>query len=271
MADLAEAEAAGRAAVGDDLARMRALGATDVLAFNAAIDPPERGVWDVRRLRSIVDGWVIPQPEADAYRTGAFMAVPAIVGNTVAEGGTLTAEVSTYSVPPAHDTLAKHVTTPDQLRAFIAANFGAVADEAWNFYGATTNAAVWTALADIWADGRFLYGVRGLAREISKREPRTYRYVFTHAGAHTSNPPVHGNDTTYVFGTGDFDAKDRAVSDAIVAAFANFAATGDPNGPGAPHWSPYDAQRDNELEFGGGFVERTGRRAEALAFIERIR
>ena len=60
------------------------------------------------------------------------------------------------------------------------------------------------AVADAFGDAQFSYGARSLAREISKRQPKTYRYVFTHAGTHTSNPPVHTDDIAYVFGNGDF-------------------------------------------------------------------
>ena len=47
-------------------------------------------------------------------------------------------------------------------------------------------------------------------------------------------------------------------------------ATGDPNGPGAPHWTPYDPARDNYLAFGGGFPEGAGWRVAEAEFIERV-
>jgi para-nitrobenzyl esterase len=116
----------------------------------------------------------------------------------------------------------------------------------------------------------FSFGIHGLASEIAKRQPKTFRYLFTHAGAHTSNPPIHGNESAYVFGTGDFEARDRVVSDAMLAAFCNFAATGDPNGAGAPAWDAYDPARDNYVTFGGDFAPGTRWRAAPSAFIERI-
>jgi carboxylesterase type B len=56
----------------------------------------------------------------------------------------------------------------------------------------------------------------------------------------------------------------------MMAAWVNFAATGDPNGPGAPRWAPYDAIRDNYLTFGDDFAEGTKWRLGPLEFIERF-
>jgi para-nitrobenzyl esterase len=266
LATLAEAEEAGRV-IGDDLVAMRALPAADLLAMNSKIDPGERGVRRTRRLRTIVDGWVIPQPEPDAYRSGAFAAVPTIIGSIASEGGMLTATDPTYSLPL---TELVNMKTTAQLREYIAENFGAAFDEAWTYYGAENDAGVVPALAHVWGDTMFGYSVRSLAREISKRQPKTFRYIFAHVGKYTSNPPVQGQDTTYVFGTGEFEARDQAVSDAIVAAITNFAKTGDPNGPGAPRWTPYDAARDNYLTFGADFAEGSRWRSEPADFLERF-
>jgi para-nitrobenzyl esterase len=252
---LAEAEDAGRA-VGNDLTAMRAIPAAELLEMNARVDPGARGLLAMRRLRPIVDGWVVERDEADAFRSDDFQALPTIIGSNADEGG-----FHAPGIP---------VNTVDQLRGYLAENFGDAFDEAWKFYGATTDAGVKRALADVWGDALFNYGVRGTVREIARRQPKTFRYVLTHAGKYTSTPPIHGDDIPYVFGTGDFEPGDRAVSDAIVTAFANFAASGDPNGPGAPVWAPYELERDNYLAFEGGFVEGTRWRAEPAEFIDRF-
>jgi para-nitrobenzyl esterase len=252
---LAEAEQAGTA-VGDDLAAMRALPAAELLAKNAAIDPGLRGLLQMRRLRPIVDGWAIERDEVDAYRGGTFAAVPTIIGTNANEGGFFQKNVP--------------VTTVDGLRTFLSDNFGAAhAAEAWNFYGATSDAAVPQAIADVFGDAMFNYGVRGTAREIARRQPKTFRYVLTHVGAYTADPPTHADDIAYVFGTGELGERDRAVSDAIVSSFVNFAAGGDPNGAGAPHWPAYDPQRDNYLTLGGDFREGSRWRSDSVDFIDR--
>ena len=236
--------------------------------MNPKIDPANVAYERRRWLRTIVDGWVIPQPEPDAYRSGAFMAVPTIIGSIASEGGMLTAEVPTYSLPP-HRT-GEH----ENDRAVAASTSRKISALRSTKRGRTTaprpTTASVPALAHVWGDGDFGYSVRSLAREISKRQPETFRYIFAHVGKYTSNPPVQGQDTTYVFGTGEFEARDRAVSDAIVAAFSNFAKAGDPNGPGAPRWTPYDSARDNYVLFGNDFAEGSKWRTAPADFLERF-
>jgi para-nitrobenzyl esterase len=263
MHRLADVEAAG-SVVGSDIAALRALPATDLLALNDVVDPAShpnvevvRDLMKMTNLRPILDGWVFERDVIDAYRSGAFAAVPTILGTVANEaGGAITANIP--------------VRTTAQLRDYLAQSFGpAFFDEAWTYFGAASDAGVAQGLADAWSDNMYSSSVRGLAQEIAKRQPKTFRYLFSHVGAHTLNPPAHGNDMTYVFGTGDFEERDRRVSDAILAAFCNFAKTWDPNGPGAPPWAPYDPARDNYLTFGGDFAEGTRWRADQAGFIER--
>jgi para-nitrobenzyl esterase len=255
LCTLADAERAG-AIAGDDLGAMRALPAVDLMPLNAKINPAVRGLTVGRPLRPIVDGWSIPRDEVDAFLAGDFTPVPAIVGTNADEGGFFGSAIP--------------VQTPEGLRDYLERNFGPAAPEAWTVYGADTCAAALTAACDAFGDAQFSYGARSLARVLAARERRTFRYVFTHAGTHTANPPAHTDEIAYVFGNGDFDVGDRAVSDAMLAAWVNFAAGGDPNGLGAPPWAPYDPARDNDLRFGGSFAAGTGWRTGPLDFIERF-
>jgi carboxylesterase type B len=44
---------------------------------------------------------------------------------------------------------------------------------------------------------------------------------------------------------------DHQLADQMSSYWANFAATGNPNGPGLPEWQPYDSETEPYLEFGG--------------------
>jgi para-nitrobenzyl esterase len=254
LCPLADAERAGLA-VGDDLATMRALAADEVLALNAKINPAVRGLTIPRPLRPIIDGWAIDRDEPDAFTSGAFDALPAIVGSNADEGGFFAPGIP--------------VASAAEFRAYVDANFPGAADAAWALYGTDRDAGVRQALADVFGDAQFSYGARMLARSIAARQPQTFRYVFAHAGSQTQPRPVHADEIPYVFGTGELDGVDREVSDAMMTAWINFAATGDPNGPGVPAWAPYDPARDNALTFAAGFAEQTNWRADSLAFFER--
>ncbi len=254
LCPLADAERAG-SVVGDDLAVMRALDADELLALNGRINPAVRGLTIPRPLRPIIDGWVIERDEPEAFTSGAFSAVPTIVGSNADEGGFFAAAIP--------------VATVDELRAYLTTNFPGAADAAWSLYGTSRDEDVRQAIADVFGDAQFSYGARALARAIAGRQAPTYRYVFTHAGAGTRERPVHADEIPYVFGTGEWGAADRVVSEAMMAAWVNFAATGDPNGPGAPPWAPYDPARDNVLTFGAGFAEQTNWRTSTLSFFER--
>jgi len=254
LCPLADAEQAGTV-VGDDLAAMRALSAEALLAFNGKINPAVRGLTIPRPLRPIVDGWVVDRDEPEAFTSGAFAPLPAIVGTNADEGALFARDVP--------------VATVDALRAYLRANFPLAPDEAWALYGVERDEDVPQAVADVFGDAQFSYGAQMLARSIAARQPQTFRYVFAHAAAPAHVAPTHGEEIPYAFGTGAFGAAERELSDAMLAAWINFAATGDPNGPGVPHWAPYDLARDNALTFGAGFAERTGWRARFLAFFER--
>ena len=46
------------------------------------------------------------------------------------------------------------------------------------------------------------------------------------------------------------DDEDRKLTETVSGYWTRFAATGDPNGPGAPHWPAYDRKTDLCLEIG---------------------
>jgi para-nitrobenzyl esterase len=254
LCTLAEAEAAG-AIAGATLGELRALAPADVLALNGKIGPAVRGLTVGRPLRPIVDGWSIVRDEAGAFRSGAFAAVPAIVGTNADEGRYFAAGIP--------------VADRGALRRYLEANFGPAADAAWLQYGCADDAGAAAAARAAFADAQFNYGARGLARAIARRGGGSYRYVFTHAAA-GALPPTHTDEIAYVFGTGTFAPRERALSDALLAAWVRFATCGDPNGPGLDGWAPYDPLRDNDVRIGVPPAPGAGWRRAPLDFVERF-
>jgi para-nitrobenzyl esterase len=239
--------------VGDDLAAMRAMPAEQLVALGEKIGPAVRQLTSPRILRPIWDGKLIAHDEMDAFREGAYYAVPTLVGSNADEGG--------FYV----DTLP--IRTREQYRAYLEGNFGAHVDEAAAVYPGDSEPEVLRSLAEVFGDTQFTLGARGLSRALSAREPRTYRYLFAHPT--NGKLPVHGGEQVFVFGTGQsWDDDARAISETMQRAWAAFAATGDPNAAGVPRWSPYDAARDTYLTFAAGYPTGAGWRTSALDFLE---
>lgn len=264
LATLDAAERAGRK-LGDDLGALRALPAHELLARTSLLQPAVRGLTTPRVLRPIRDGWLLPEDERPAFLGGRMHAMPLIVGSNTDEGTLLTR--------------AWPVDTLGAYRQLVEANFGAFAGQAQALYPARADADARGAVAAMFADTQFNYGTRLLAQSMAKREPRTFKYLFTRRRPHQADGPHHGDETAHAFGnhaaalpggTADFDADDDALSRTMRRAWIAFAATGDPNTAGVPRWEPYDPAADNHLVLDQPAVAGAAWRREQLDFLERF-
>lgn len=264
LATLQEAQAAGLV-LGSDLDALRALPAQEVLARTGLLNPAVRGLTTPRVLRPIRDGWLLPEDERPVFESGRLHAMPLIVGSNTDEGSVL---VKSW---PA-DTRA-------QWQEQIARNFGSWADEAAALYPAATDGQARGAVAQMFADTQFNYGARLLARAMSAREPRTFKYLYTRRRPGQADGPHHGEEVAHAFGnvasgapgeTVAWDARDEALSAVMRRAWVAFAATGDPGTAGGPAWPRYTPDTDVHLELGD--VVRPGGpwRRETLDFLERF-
>jgi len=263
LCPLDEAEAQG-ALLGNDLAALRALSPDAIFARTKEIVPQVRALTKPRALRPILDSHLIRENDRDAFKAGRIAKVPVIVGSNSDEG---TIFVGAWPV----ETVAKY-------RALVEQNFGTMTEEALTLYPVSRDEDGRAATAALFADTQFNFGTRGIAQEMARRQPKTFRYLFTKRGRFTQRAPDHGLEVSYVFGNLDawpdkmpmpYDATDRALSDSMMNAWVNFARTGDPNGANAPAWQPYDASSDTYLEFGEAIRPGTGWRTKYLDFLER--
>lgn len=262
MTTLAEAEAKG-AALGD-LAALRREPAAALVAHNAEIAPLNPAMSTSPGPAPLVDGWVIPHDPMDAAADGSLPnPVPLLVTDNADEGGLF---ADSWRLPDAAAYAAR-----------MNAVFGARGAEARALYPAHDPDGFHRAGADMQGDAAFYEGGRMIVRALAKLGEPTYRALFAHhdGGGDGRDPVWHGRELRYVFGTLDSagappTASDRAVSDEVMSAWVRFAATGDPNGPGLPHWPRAAGPGDPLMEFGDTPRVRTGLRTRQLDFIASV-
>ncbi len=219
------------------LAALRALPAEKVLAglnmmaLFMASGPPTYG-------GPMLDGKIMVADPEVSYRAGTQVKAPLIVGATSADIGFGFAQ------------------TKDQVFDPFGP-FKAQAQAAYDPRGDGDLRAVATSVA---MDKAMVEPARFVAKEIGAHGVKTYEYRFSYVadsmrGEWKTGAP-HATDIPYVFDTvkakyGDaLTPKDAAIAKAANAYFANFAKTGDPNGPGLNPWPIYDAKADVLMDFG---------------------
>jgi para-nitrobenzyl esterase len=84
-----------------------------------------------------------------------------------------------------------------------------------------------------------------------KGSAKAFVYYFDHRTPSSPDGANHGDEVSYVFQNfrspgGTPGAEDLALSDMIRSYWINFAATGNPNGPGLPNW-PEFTEKDQRV------------------------
>lgn len=196
------------------------------------------------RFGPSIDGYVLTRDPATALRERRGPALPMLIGSNSREG---------IGPPEA-----------GRLMGSIAGAFGKNADAALRFYGLSGGAAgaadplLGTPAEQFATDSTFRCGSVQVARLNAAASAPTWQYQFEHfvpgrekAGA------AHSFEVPYVFGTlsstgysaADYGAADWRLSKLMTDYWTNFARTGDPNGPGLPHWPRYQIADRGYLRF----------------------
>ncbi len=209
------------------LAQLRAISAVDLLRSNSRIT-----------FGANIDGWLMPASHIDLFRNGAAMPIPLLLGSNADE-----------AMPSA--------TTLTSFRTKAALRFGPDAQHFLELFPAKTDAEADAAERRSFRDLIF-GGARAEARMHSTRGVPTYLYYFVH------RPPgrqserygaFHCAELEYIFNTLEasdrpWTSVDRTLAEEMIGYWVNFAARGDPNGPGLPHWPRYDPSTDAVMIFG---------------------
>lgn len=210
------------------LAELRAMSADDLLA---AVMKQNKG-WG---YSPGLDRYFLPEPVAKIYSDGKQAKIPLFAGWTSAELGMAVA-------------FNPEKPTAESFPTQLEKQFGARSGEALEVYPATSNDEAMVSAAALASDLFLSYSTWKWveAHKASSGAP-VYRYRFdrTIPGDPASQfGAVHAVDIEYAFNTLDskpanWKPEDRKVAQVMATAIANFVRTGNPNGPGVPHWPEY--------------------------------
>jgi carboxylesterase type B len=190
------------------------------------------------RFSPVVDGYVLPASPRDVVAQGRQNDVSTLTGANVGELGGL-------SGPQATVTVQSYV---ERARR----QYGAMADEFLKLYPAGSDAEAAASQASS-AREQALVSMYLWARERSKTaRTRAFTYLWDHPlpGPDAARfGAFHSSEVPYVLGTlyasdRPFTEADHRIADMMSSYWANFAATGDPNGKGLVAWAPVGDARE---------------------------
>lgn len=200
--------------------------------------PAEELVAATDRIHQItIDGKILTKTPYEALAAGENNAEAVLHGFNAEEGTPFIlfnmAKLKDYE----QKVRALYQDGADQVLALMPADDDAQARKNW---------------IDVYSVYFFTYGHHCWARQAEELGIPSYEYWFTKDNGRLGT--WHSGEEVYFYGNipGDsrlYDANDRELSQIMCSYFANFARTGDPNGPGLPVWEPSSGGK-NVMELG---------------------
>ncbi len=185
----------------------------------------------------MVDGVIVSDSPQAVYEAGRQAKVPFMIGAVTADIG--------FGFAPSKDA------------AFAA--FGPLADKARAAYDPDGSKSLQQVNTEIAMDKTMVEPSRFVAATLAAQGLPAYEFRFGYVAesmkAEWKTGTPHATEIPYVMNTvkakyGDkLTAADAKIADQTNSYWANFAKTGNPNGPGLPHWPAYDAAKDELMLF----------------------
>ncbi len=220
------------------VAELRALPAQQIAT------PPVGGA--PYRWGAVIDNYALVAGEADAFAAGRHNDVPVLTGTNRDESGAV--PQPTITAPAFQKQLEQRYA--DRAADVVKLYPAATDDDAKTAQNASAR-DIARVTTSIWVAAR---------AKTARSNSFTYFWDHTlpgpdagHYGAfHTSEVPYVMN--TLAFSDRPFTADDRRIADTMSSYWANFAATGDPNGAGLPHWPSFAEKPDSTMNVGDTFA-----------------
>jgi para-nitrobenzyl esterase len=271
VAEKAEAEAAGEVfaarlgvdPAGDVAAQMRAKPVEQLMAAAADVSGQAEEVKRILFWKPVVDGYVLPDMPTTLWSSGRYQRVSLLIGSNSDEADLF---------------LPGLIMTKDRYEEMLREIFGDHSAEVSSLYPVTGLGGPARAVGRMLTEVGFASTARFTARAMSADVPDVYLYEFTRAPLPLLMGAFHAVELPYVFGTldlfswlGAVKQLDRDLSATIMGYWSRFAATGDPNGDGAPLWPKYERATDVHLRLGDTIGTATGLYKDACDSADRVR
>jgi len=221
-----------------DIAAARALPAETLLKAQPSLGPS---------LNPVRDGYILPVDAYQRFHAGRFNQTPILVGTNSNEG----------AFRPFRAQFAG--TTPEKFETHVRAAFGKYADQILAAYPHSTPAEAEQSSEDLFfRDTALAWKTWAWARLQSKAgHDKAYLYELDRRSPQEPLGPAHTEEIPYVFGNvgqpggfgprGPASPADVKLSEQMQSYWVNFAKSGDPNGPGLPHWPAFSVSSQRAM------------------------
>jgi para-nitrobenzyl esterase len=252
----------GTSGSGDVLAQMRAKSPEELLAAATELAEAYGLMEQGLTWKPVADGYVLPDLPSKLWAAGEQRSIPLLIGSNADEGNAF---------------LAGLTVSESDYEAQMRKIFGEHAEEALALYSVSDPKDRIVALSRMLTEIGFASTARFAARSMSQTAS-TYLYQFTRVPLDNPLGAFHAVEIPYVFGNadlfstlGNIEQADRDLSASVMGYWTRFAATGDPNGDGAPMWPKYEEASDQHLELGDSIRTGAGLYRTACDLADRVR